>query len=460
MRPAHLAIVAVAGLGLAAGCLGTTDPTEEASDPTEEDLAPAEARLSPEAYNASEVTVETDPIDPEHVVAAANSEGPEGAGFGVYESTDGGATWNATFFAPEDVRQPPDGAPFEAISDPVLAFGPNGTLYLSGLAYLPSSAVFVAESPDGDAEFETTHVVHESDVAAGFNDKEWLGVNPDTGTLIVAWQKEPALDQLRTVEQEAGADADVGEIVFARSTDGGDSWSDPEVVSRGMQSNGTQVAFTSGGGVAHMLWVNYDTNTLDHVRSTDDGATWSDPQPVAPVDTVPPYPRYPRMHTLPALASDADGTELYAVWHDNATGDADVLAVASPDEGETWTEPVRVTDDEPGNGVIQMYPWADVGPNGTLHVAWYDARETPETPAFGFYHSSAPGPSLNFSADERVSNATFEPFADEPGGSAVTLGDYTGIAASEAGVVPAWADARHDRPTAHAALLPPAGGAP
>lgn len=446
--------VVAAGLALVvalAGCVGTEpDPEDELDEPAEETL---EARLTPEERSASEVTVAADPTDPEHVVAAANSNGPEGAGFDLYASQDAGTSWTASIYQPDDVRQPPDGSTFEAISDPVLAFGPEGTLYLAGLAYLPTSAIFVAVSPDGDTSFEETHIVHESDVASSFNDKEWLGVNPETGTLHTAWQQEPAMDQLRQIQHEAGVDADVGEIVFSRSTDGGETWTDPTVVSRGMQSNGTQVAFTQGG-IAHMIWVNYETNTIDHVRSTDDGETWSEPEPIAPVDTVPPFDRYQRMHTLPALASDEDGRALYAVWHDDANGDADVLAVASPDEGQTWTDPVRVHHDTRGNGVIQMYPWAAVGPEDRVHVAWYDARENPDEPALGFYHASAPGPGLNFTPAERVSTETFTPFAgDSDDNGTVTLGDYTGLAVSEAGIFPGWADARNNSAEVYAARL-------
>ncbi|PSG98022.1 hypothetical protein BRD56_02350 [Thermoplasmatales archaeon SW_10_69_26] len=437
-------IAVLALLVLSSGCLGALD-TDQADAP--DDLAEEpirEAQLSPGDRSASEVAVATDPTNPAHVVAAANSDTSEEDGFGVYETTDAGQTWNATSYTADEVRQPPEGPSFEAISDPVPAFGPEGTLYLAGLTVLPTSAIFVAESPDGDQVFEETHIVHESDVASEFNDKEWLGVNPRTGTLHVAWQQEPALDQLRQLEQEAGVDADIGEIVHSRSTDGGDSWTDPRVVSRGMQSNGTQIAFTAEK--AHMIWVNYDANTIDHVTSTDDGETWSDPEPIAPVATVAPYERYQRMHTLPALAADETGSDVYAVWHDSAHGDADVLAAASPDAGETWTDPVRVHDDEPGNGVIQFYPWATVDPDGNLHVTWYDARHNPQEPTFAYHHALAEGPALNFTPTGPVSNETFTPFAgDEQGNGTVTLGDYTGVAASEAGVFPAWADARENR---------------
>ncbi len=344
----RLTACALALMMITIGCLGSQ--LEEADDATSPAAGVVDRQLTPDDQSASEVSIAADPTDPAHLVAAANSQG----GFGVYVRQDAGRTWEAHRFEPSDVGEG-QASGFQAISDPVVAFGPDGTAYLAGLAYLPTSAVFVAENAEGDGTWETVHIVHESDPATSFNDKEWLAVNPESGTLVMSWQKEPAVDQLRSVEGLTGLDVDVGDIVVSRSTDGGDSWTEPVKVSQGMHSNGTQVAIGQDG-VVHVLWVDYETDTLDHAMSTDDAETFSDPTAVADVDTVPAYARYSRMHTLPALAVSADGQEVYAVWHDNRTGDADVRAVASFDGGQTWEDSVRVTDDEAGNGVLQIYP--------------------------------------------------------------------------------------------------------
>lgn len=443
---------------VAAGCLGV-EQAGPSQTPGPDASQVLERRLTPANVSASEVSIAANPTDPSHLVAAANS----GGGFGVYVSRDAGASWTAYRFSPEDVRtEPTDRSRFQALSDPVVAFSPDGSeVYLAGLAYLPTSAVFVAVSPDGGASWPEAHIVDESDPAGRFNDKEWLGVNPETGTLLVAWQKEPALDQLRSVEHRSGVDADVGRIVLSRSTDGGATWSQPTVISRGLHSNGTAIAFTQGGR-AHVIWVNYETNTLDHVYSTDDGRSWTDPQPIADVDTVPPYPRYERMHTLPALTADPDGRAIYAVWHDERNGDADVYAVASSDAGKSWGHAVRVNDDPVGNGAAQLYPWADVGPNATLHVSWYDARADPEVPLLRFYHTRAPDPSLAFGPNRPASTEAFQAFCEQvPSGPTDegacdehrSLGDYTGIVATQRGVFPAWADGRGNASAIYSARL-------
>jgi hypothetical protein len=198
MRLATLGLIVAV---LAAGCVGSAPDT--ASEATDDVPEPAESLLTPADTSASEVSVATNPTEPAHVVAAANSEG----GFGVYVTDNASETWSAHRYDPEDVNtETEDASRFTFLWDPVVDFSPDGDeVYLSGLAYAPTSAVVVAVSTDGGRTFNEMHVVDESEPGGTFNDKEWMAVNPHTGTIHVAWQKEPALDQLRNVEYETGA---------------------------------------------------------------------------------------------------------------------------------------------------------------------------------------------------------------------------------------------------------------
>ncbi len=434
---------------LSAGCT-TPTPTDPAPG-AGEGLDALDRTLTPMNRSASEVSIAHDPTHARHLVAAANSDG----GFGVYVSWDAGETWNATWVSPEDVANATDHpVGFLGLSDPVVAFAPDGTPYLAGLAYLPTSTVFVLESPDGGETWTTGSIVHESDVAGSFNDKEWLAVNPATGTLVVAWQQEPALDQLRGVEDQTGLDVDVGNIVVSRSTDGGETWTEPMEVDRGMHNNGTAIAFTPGG-TAHLTWLNYEEGTLDHVTSTTDGETWTAPEPVAEVDLVEPYERYQRMHTLPGLSvGGPNGSTVAATWHDDRQGDADVLVAASFDGGETWTTK-RVHHDEAGNGVIQFYPWVHVDAEGRIHASYYTSAPDPTHPRFRYAMQTAPAGTLDFGEMVYASNTTFTAFT-APNGSDEehrSLGDYTSITVTEHGVFPAWADGRGNESKVHVARV-------
>ena len=303
-----------------------------------------------------------DPTNPKHLVAAAN-------GFEIYTSLDGGASWTSerltgiTLSTSGNVM-----VPAASLSDPSVAFAPDGTLHIAGLAYIPGSAVFVISrtSPTGAW---TEHTVWQSEVAATFNDKEWLGIDPTTGTMLVAWQREPAMDMLRSVEQDLGgqgvsADLDVGLVELSRSTDNGATWSVPATVSSSLHNNGTQVAFQDGK--SYLLWVDYEAPGLAYVVSKDDGVSWTKPAPVADLH-IAHAAGFNRMHTLPALT--AGGGKIAAVWHDGRYDEADVLV--SFFDGSTWSAPERVPDDAQGSGRIQFYPWGALDQDGTLHVTYY-----------------------------------------------------------------------------------------
>jgi hypothetical protein len=53
---------------------------------------------------------------------------------------------------------------------------------------------------------------------------------------------------------------------------------------------------------------------------------------------------------------------------------ADVMFARSVDRGRSWSTPVRVNDDSPGNHAWQWFGTLSVAPNGRLDVVWNDTR--------------------------------------------------------------------------------------
>src|SRR5205823_3240996 len=61
-----------------------------------------------------------------------------------------------------------------------------------------------------------------------------------------------------------------------------------------------------------------------------------------------------------------------------ATDDTDIFVRYSDDSGTTWSAPVRVNDDPPGNGKSQFLPKMALDQtSGNLAVCWYDSRNSP-----------------------------------------------------------------------------------
>lgn len=417
-------LLAVALGGALAGCLSGG----EAPPPPAAVRCLTDALATPATESASEVSLAIDPTDPDHIVAAANSAG----GFGVYTSLDGGANWAAELVDGLALLGPQAAA--IALSDPALAFAPDGTLHMAGLAYIPTSQVFVASRATPTGPW-TAHTVWQSEIAATFNDKEWLGIDPVTGTMIVAWQREPAMDSLRTVEQTlmGAADLDLGLIVMSRSMDAGVTWSLPQQVSgSSLHNNGTQVAFTSDGR-AHIVWVDYEVPGLVHAISTDGGVTWSDPSPIADLHIAHAFGAFARMHTLPGLAQHEDG--LAVVWHDAGADAADILLATY--DGKAWSEAQRVPDDGEGSGRVQVYPWAAIDGEGALHVTYYSG----EVDGLFTYRAAT----LRDGA--WGSPVDLGPVFDlvDANGSVADLGDYTAAAAVGSVLHAAWSQPDAER---------------
>src|SRR5205823_6520673 len=130
----------------------------------------------------------------------------------IYYSTDGGKTFSDVLLPGWD---PATGATglfkhVQAGGDPVLAFAPDGTLYYSALVYdfsYPNrtpSGVAVAASHDGGATWGAPVMVHYDAANNFFNDKEWIAAG-------------------------AGGDVTRDQIVLARSTDGGHTFTNVEL---------------------------------------------------------------------------------------------------------------------------------------------------------------------------------------------------------------------------------------
>ena len=160
-------------------------------------------------------------------------------------------------------------------------------------------------------------------------------------------------------------------ILFARSTDGGRTFSPPLRISThaGLtrDDNGGLVGFVGVVGVdgtIHAIW--NDANTITYTESHDGGKIFAPSRPV--VEVGPPYfgapevPGVSRVMGFPQIGVDWKSGALHVAWSDFRNGDVDVFAASSKDGGKTWSKPVRVNDDAAHNGKDQFFQWMAVDP--------------------------------------------------------------------------------------------------
>ena len=406
----------------------------------------------------NEVTVAVNPTDPDNLVAGSKDYalGPNGNGgyivwAGYFYSKDGGRTWGDGLVGREAGSVLLE---YDQSSDPVIAYGPDGTVYYCGLAYgtglfgVGRNALWIAESTDGGETWNDPYIVMAWESQGLFHDKQWLIVDQDNGNMYLTWT--PFFP-------------DGSRIFFGRSTDGGNNWDYYPIsdwVAMGDSVQGSSLAVGTDG-VLNVIWIDYDTRKLTLAQNTADGSPegWTNPRVIADVDWVfgSPNAEY-RVPTMPALASDPstgiDDATLYAVWHDNSEGNTDIVIIRSGDGGASWSEPVIVNDDgdhynddddnddeNDTGGHHQFFPWVTVSPEGEVGVVFYDRRDDPEDTLLHTYLAWSPD-GINWTKNLQVTtNATNGSYGYHQSGN-IFMGDYIGLAISDEAVHPVWADCR------------------
>lgn len=110
-------------------------------------------------------------------------------------------------------------------------------------------------------------------------------------------------------------------------------------------------------------------------RSTDQGRTWEVSELSKPLFNA--AGSYTGMGWTPRGGDD--GTFVFA--YSATPGDtpsasrSDIVVQRSTDMGQTWSEPVAINDDNPGDQYTSFYPQLDVAPNGRVDVVWQDNRD-------------------------------------------------------------------------------------
>jgi hypothetical protein len=135
------------------------------------------------------------------------------------------------------------------------------------------------------------------------------------------------------------------EMIFVRSSDGGDTWLTPSVISR--QKGVTLPALTvspTGTVFVGYAEAKQSSSACDFFvqRSRDGGATFSAPlHVVSATRFFEPLRTFPRGYWFPTLGVDNDG-RLYAVWAETSGLGTDLLCAVSSDEADSWSAPVRI----------------------------------------------------------------------------------------------------------------------
>ena len=392
---------------------------------------------------------------------------------GFYASFDGGQTW------PSRCQGLIDLSAFGefAFGDPAQAFDSRGNAYYGTLAF-PNALTatpdelatglqadfFVAKSTDGGCTYPSAARVSGT-APALFDDKDAITADasptsPFRDNVYAAWTK---------FSKQGIPGVGFDQIVFARSTDGGATWSSPRPLSPAHNNNavgGRQGAAVKVGpdGTVFVVW--QDTVNTQAVQrlaiSHDGGATFPGPNiTVATVtdDFVNPVPGSSfrqDARVFPSLTIAPNGT-LYVAWA-NRTGDptnghAVVQLVTSTDGGLTWSAPVTAGE---VSGRSAFFASVATDPSATVNVAFLALDDVPTgtAPGAGVVHYDAyltrsTNGGASFSRPLKISTVTSDPDGSSTNGlGAQFLGDYITAVADTNHIFAVWTDSRNASPCA------------
>jgi len=391
----------------------------------------------------SENSIYVNPNDIENAVNSNNSTSAPGGGIDLYGANalhtyDGGETWT------DDIS----GAGVDNQGDPVSLVNNNGRIFIG---YIQNNGQAISYSDDQGVTWTAVQVANSPGGFGSLLDKNHMWIDnstdsPHEGNLYNAW----------TI---FGGSND-GEIGLAYSDNAGDSWSSTIVLSSnlnaGNHNQGVNIS-TGPNGEVYALWVIYDSwpadeNALAFARSYDGGVTWESFRILDNIRGIrnSGTGKDMRVNAFPCLEVDISNGifsgNIYAVWTNtgvpgtNQGPDVDVYMIRSEDEGNTWSDPVRVNQDEPNMGKKHYFSWITCDPvTGTLSTVFYDDRNVGGD-ALEVYCANSYDAGETWE-DFKVSDVSFTP-SPIPGLASGYFGDYLGISARNGNVYPVWTDNR------------------
>ena len=398
--------------------------------------------VTTETSTQSENSIFAHPTQPNTVLNSNNSTSYPVSGVlgsNAFYSFDGALTWSGSIQGAGGTNQ----------GDPAAVIGLNG-MYYAG--QIKNNGQAVAWSDDEGVSWTTVQVAN---AAGGFNDlldKNHLWIDnaitsPYNGNLYDAWTS-------------FGGSND-NEIEISYSEDNGQSWIGPVNISSaayaGSHNQGVNLS-TGPQGQVYACWTIYDNwpqdeNALGMAKSLNGGQTWEPAfrvieniRGIRNTETS----KNMRVNSFPSMAVDiSDGPRsgwIYIVWANigvpgvNNGPDIDVYMVRSTDGGSSWSDPVRVNQDEMNQGHEHYFPWIACDPaSGALSVIFYDDRNVGGSSVEVYCANSYDGG--DSWEDFPVSDVAFTP-APIPGLASGYMGDYLGITAQNGRVYPCWTDNR------------------
>jgi len=336
------------------------------------------------------------------------------------------------------------GGAFDRASDPAVAFGPDGAVYISTLAFNTGNCInviAVQRSDDHGATFGRPVLEQRTSTCSLFEDKNWITVDtnpgsPYYGRIYGPWTRFKYDDRGNEVSSRQ---------VLRYSDDRGRTWSPLVYISGSRTHTEGAQPLVRPGGVLVDVYEQYTAAGNFEVAQTsrDGGRSFGPPHVISRQEGF--GPPDIRDGELPSGTVDPRTGTLYVSWTDNrhrTDGQGDILLSRSND-GASWTRPVRVNSD-PVNSRIDHFTPDVAAYGGHVYVSFRtrdNAHGLSQYVGFRLVESADGGRS--FDRGQALGPATNLRYAARA--PVAFLGDYMGLAVNGRSIYAAWCVA--SRPT-------------
>jgi len=349
---------------------------------------------------ANEPSIAVDPNDPTRIVIGWRQFENIESNFrqaGNASTTDGGQSW---IYA-----EPIEAELFR--SDPVLSTDSEGNIYYNSL----SSGFFCDV-------FKTNDLTTWEDKTYAYGgDKQWMVIDKtdqsSNGNIYAYWK------------EQFSACSDNN---FTRSTDAGESYEECSLIEPN-PTRGTLAVGPSGEVYACGGWSNtHRVLRSNTAKNPDEAVTWEVDKIVdlkgeqALYDGPNPGGMLGQVWVAVNHSDDYFGDVylLSTVTRNDSEDPADIMFSRSTDEGQTWSEAIKINDDNSSEN-WQWFGTMSVAPNGRIDVVWVDTRDNPGTYLSALYYSYSLDGGDSWSANEKMSES-FDPHLGWP--NQQKMGDY------------------------------------
>lgn len=354
---------------------------------------------------------------------------------------DGGAHWQQSRLPGLTTAV---GGTYPRASDPVVAFGSDGSVYVSSLVINLNncdSGVAVSRSTDGGATFADPVYVQQSTSCGVSDDKNWLVTDTQPNS--------PFFGRIYQFWTEFLANGSSPQVV-RWSDDNGQHWSSTHVLAPKVFAQNSQPFVQPDGAITdtylfagHELGNSINQGILRNgpnansgtsivaQTSFDGGAHWT--KPVVVARNIGGGPAGIRC-CLPMMNGDHVTGRMFQVWNANGPGVLNAVEISSStDGGQHWSSPMRVTQGNAPN--IQYINAAVATAAGRVFVS-YGRRDLNDPNIIQQELTWSDNGGTTFAPPIALGPPSNLKYAAVAGGK--FPGDYTGLSATPARVAGAW----------------------